>query len=110
MAQFLTTASILQCPHGGMVTATTTNVATQAGGDYVVRSTDTFLIAGCTFTLPAGTPHPCMTVQWVSSALANQVMSDNVLTESSVGLCLAADQTPQGPVMISSTQPMVGGV
>jgi hypothetical protein len=110
MGQFLTTASILQCPHGGIVTATTTNVVAQAGGAYIVRSSDTFMIAGCAFTLPPGTPHPCMTVQWVVSALMNQVMSDSVLTEESVGLCQAADQVPQGPVMISSTQPLVSGI
>jgi hypothetical protein len=112
MSQFLTTASVLQCPHGGVVTATTTNTATKAGGALLVRSSDTFLIAGCLFALPTPvpTPHPCMTVQWVTPALANQVQSDNALTESSVGLCLAADQTPQGPVMVSYTQTAASGI
>jgi hypothetical protein len=109
MGQFLTTTSMMQCPHGGIVTATTTNVMAQANGDYIVRSGDTFLIAGCAFTLPSG-PHPCMTVQWMVSALMNQVMGDNVLTEDSFGLCLAADQTPQGPVVVSTTQPLVSGL
>jgi hypothetical protein len=109
MAQFLTTASILQCPHGGMVTAITTNTAAQAGGSYIVRSSDTFMVAGCAFTLPSG-PSPCMTVQWVTAALTNTVMSDSVLTEDDVGLCLAADEAPQGPVIISSTQPLVSGL
>jgi hypothetical protein len=110
MAQFLTTASILQCPHGGMVTAMTTNTVAQAGGEYIVRSSDTFMIAGCAFTLPSGNPNPCMTVQWGTAALTNTVMSDSVLTEDSVGMCLAADQTPQGPVIISSAQPLVSGL
>jgi hypothetical protein len=110
MGQFLNTASVLQCPHGGMVTAITTNVAAQAAGDFIVRASDTFMIAGCAFTLPPGTPHPCMTVQWIMSALMNTVMGDSVLTEESVGLCVAADQVPQGPVMISSTQPLVSGI
>lgn len=112
MAQFLTTASVLQCPHGGVVSAITTNIAAQAGGAYIVRSSDTFMIAGCPFTLPVTppVPHPCMTVQWVTSALMNTVMSDSVLTEESVGMCLADDQTPQGPVMISFTQPQVSGL
>jgi hypothetical protein len=110
MAQFLTTASVLQCPHGGAVSAITTNVVAQAGGAYIVRSSDTFMIAGCSFTLPGPVPSPCMTVQWVTSALMNTVMSDSVLTENSVGMCLAADQAPQGPVMISFTQPQVSGL
>jgi hypothetical protein len=110
MSQFLTTDSVMQCPHGGVVTAITTNTVAQAGGAYVVRSSDTFMIAGCLFTLPSGTPHPCMTVQWVVSAVMNQVLNDSVLTEDSVGMCLAADQTPQGPVMVSFTQAEVSGV
>jgi hypothetical protein len=80
MSQFLTVASILQCPHGGMVSAVSTNAVTQAVGDYVVRSSDTFLVAGCAFTLPPSTPSPCMTVQWVTSALMNTVLNDSVLT------------------------------
>jgi hypothetical protein len=110
MAQLLTMASVLQCPHGGLVSAVTTNTVAQAGGAFILRSTDTFLIAGCAFTLPPGVPHPCMTVQWLTPALMSTVMGDNVLTESSVGLCLAPDQAPQGPVLISFTQPMVAGV
>lgn len=110
MGNFLTTASLLQCPHGGIVTATTTNVTATAGGDFIVRSSDTFLVAGCIFTLPSGTPHPCLTVQWLVSALTNQVMGDSVLTTDSSGLCLAPDQTPQGPVIIGSTQLPVSGL
>jgi hypothetical protein len=109
MGQLLTTASVLMCPHGGSVQAITTNVATQAGGAYVVRSTDTFMIAGCAFTVPPGVPSPCMTVQWITSALANTVMGDDVLTMDSQGLCLAATQAPQGPVMIVDTQLPVSG-
>jgi hypothetical protein len=32
-----------------------------------------------------------------------------VILQTSVGLCLAADQAPQGPVIVSSTQPRVVG-
>jgi hypothetical protein len=110
VSQFLTAASVLQCPHGGVVTATTTNTATQAGGALIVRASDTFLIAGCVFTLPSGTPHPCTSVQWVTFSLTNQVQNDNPLTESSVGLCLAADQTPQGPVLVNYTQTVASGL
>jgi hypothetical protein len=109
MGQFLTTESVMMCPHGGSVTAITTNTATQAVGAYVVRSTDTFIVAGCAFTLPPAVPSPCVTVQWITSSLANTVMGDNVLTMDSQGLCLAATQAPQGPVMIVDTQVPVSG-
>jgi len=112
MGQLLTVTSILQCPHGGSVSAVTTNAVAAAGGGDIVRASDTFLIAGCPFTLPGPppVPHPCMTVQWVTSALMNSVLGDDVLTENSVGVCLAADQTPQGLVMVSFMQPFVGGI
>ena len=35
---------------------------------------------------------------------------DFVLTEASVGLCLAGDQAPQGVVMIQATQPRSSGL
>ena len=46
-AHFLTVGSALQCPHGGVVTASTRNTRVKAAGDFVCRSTDTFTIAGC---------------------------------------------------------------
>jgi hypothetical protein len=54
-------------------------------------------------------PSPCLTVQWVSPALQSQAGSNPTLTEASIGLCLAATQAPQGPVVISATQPRVSG-
>ena len=111
MAGFLTMSSVMMCPHGGQVTAITTNVRVQAGGDFMVRATDTFIIAGCPFTIPAVVPipHPCVQVQWVVSSLLNQVMSGPALTEESVGLCLGPDGAPQGTVLINFTQPLVSG-
>ena len=108
MSGLLTTASVLMCPHGGTVNAVSSNTRVNAAGAPAVRASDTFLIAGCAFSTPAG-PHPCVQVQWVSQDLRSQVISDFTLSESSVGLCVAADQAPQGTVIISMTQPKVSG-
>ncbi len=109
MAGLLTMSSVMMCPHGGTVTAITTNSRVQAASDFVLRSSDTFLIAGCPFVL--GTvPHPCVQVQWVLTALQSQVTSDFTLTEESVGLCLAPDMAVQGTVLIQFTQPQVSGL
>jgi len=62
MAGLLTTSSTLMCPHGGTITATTTNAKTRAAGDFVLRASDTFIIAGCPVNV-AGAPHPCITVR-----------------------------------------------
>ncbi len=109
MAALLTSSSILMCPHGGTVSAVTSNAQVKAGGDFVLRQSDTFLVAGCPFTIPPGVPHPCVMVQWVQAALQTQAVSDFVLTEESVGLCVAVDQTVQGAVLINYTQVPVSG-
>jgi hypothetical protein len=108
-AALLTTASVLMCPHGGTAMASSSNAKAKAG-DFIVRPSDTFIITGCPFTLPSGTPHPCMTVQWVKSTLRCKAAGDLALAQDSMGLCLAADQAPQGSVLIQSTQPRVTGV
>ena len=109
MGGLLTTASILMCPHGGTVTAVSSNTRATAGGAPLVRASDTFIIAGCPFTLPSATPSPCVTVQWISPDARSRAGGDFTLSEASVGLCLAATQAPQGTVLISSTQPKVTG-
>jgi hypothetical protein len=48
-------------------------------------------------------------VQWVKSTLRCQAAGDFMLAQDSVGLCLAADQTPQGTVLIQSTQMRASG-
>jgi hypothetical protein len=108
MSSLLTTSSVLMCPHGGSVTATSSNTHAEAG-DFLVRPSDTFTIAGCAFTLPSGNPHPCMTVQWVKSALRCKAGGGFMLSQDSTGLCLAADQVPHGTVLIHSTQTRASG-
>ncbi len=109
MPALLTAASTMMCPHGGTVTAIPG--ATRAVIDApVLRGSDTFIIAGCPFVLPSTNPSPCMTVQWVQTATRVKHGGDFVLNESSVGLCLAATQAPQGTVIIAATQPKVEGL
>jgi hypothetical protein len=109
MSSLLNTSSVLMCPHGGSVSAVSSNARAKAG-DFLVRMSDTFTISGCAFALPAIGPHPCVLVQWVKSTLRCQAGGDYCLSQDSVGLCLAADQTPQGTVLIQSTQTRVSGL
>jgi len=108
MAGLLNRSSILMCPHGGTVTIITSNAQVMAGGDFVVRSSDTFNIAGCPFILGL-VPHPCVQVQWVQPAARSQALGDFTLSEESVGLCIAVDQAVQGTVLIMFAQPQVAG-
>jgi hypothetical protein len=108
MSGLLNTNSVLMCPHGGTVTATTSNNRVLAAGAPVLRAADTFVITGCPFP-PTGTPHPCVTVQWQTTDQRSLMIDKLTLSESSVGVCLAGDQAPQGFVVISSTQQRVSG-
>lgn len=108
MANLLNSSSVMMCPHGGTVTAITTNTRAKAGGDFILRSSDTFVIAGCPFVIGV-LAHPCVQVQWVQPDTRSQVMSDFTLCEASVGLCVAPDQAVQGTVLINFTQPQVSG-
>jgi hypothetical protein len=99
----------MMCPHGGTVQAISANTRTRVGGAYALRGSDTFLIACCPFSTPAG-PHPCMQVQWVAMAARSRAMGDFTLTQESVGLCLALDMTPQGTVLIIAAEPAVEGI
>ena len=107
MPALLTTASTLMCPHGGTVIASPGSTRAQAGAP-ILTATDSFTIAGCTFA--PSSPHPCMTVQWILPAMRVKHGGNPVLNESSVGLCLAADQAPQGTVLIAATQPKASGL
>ena len=101
----LTTATTMQCPHGGQVQAVPTNSRATAGAA-LLTSADTFTIAGCAFTLPPGTPSPCVTVQWVLSD-TSVTAGSATLSDGDTGLCMSAAQVPQGPVSIVVTQQRV---
>jgi hypothetical protein len=108
MPALLTSASSMMCPHGGTVMATPGSTRAKAGAPILCGS-DSFTIVGCGFA-PGGTPHPCVSVTWVSTATRVKHGGNLVLHQSSVGLCVAGDQAPQGSVLINSTQTQVGGL
>jgi hypothetical protein len=108
MGQILTASAVLLCPHGGKVSAVPSNLRAKAAGGFILSASDTFLIAGCPFFAGA-VYHPCVTVRWIVPGLRSSAAGAKVLTTDSVGLCLAADNAPQGTVMVAVAQPRVGG-
>lgn len=98
----LTTAATMTCPHGGTVTAMSSGRVTATAP--VLRATDTFLIAGCSFSTAAG-PMPCVTVRWVSPDTRVKASGAATLSEGSIGLCLNGGNAPQGTVSVLMTQP-----
>jgi hypothetical protein len=102
----LTAASTLVCPHGGTVMITPANQRATAQGAPIATSADVCTIAGCAFTIPPGVPSPCVTVQWMVSAMRLKAGAP-ALDAASVGICIAATGAPQGPVIVQATQPRV---
>jgi hypothetical protein len=103
VSEILTTADIMMCPHMGTVSLASSQNKVTAGGAQVLRPSDTFTVVGCILTLSSG-PHPCIAVEWQNPSLPCSVVSDNVLTTASVGLCKAGDGALQGIVQIQRTQ------
>ncbi len=70
----------------------------------VALLTDTFLIAGCPFTIPPGVPQPCLTAQWLVPTVRVLINAMPAVMQTSVGLCLSPEFIPQGPPMVVTTQ------
>jgi hypothetical protein len=108
----LTTGSTIQCAHAAQVTGTTSNTRVKAAGQPVVLANDQFTVSGCPFQVPIGTgtkPQPCVCVQWLVPAARVFVQGTPVLLQVSQGLCLSAEQIPQGPPNVVQTQVNVQG-
>jgi hypothetical protein len=97
------------CPHAaGQITAIPASPRVLVSGQPVVTVADQFLIAGCPFTV--GTkPQPCMSVRWLVPAARVLVNGSPALLQTSVGLCVSADQIPAGPPTVVAVQPRVIG-
>jgi len=102
----LTVNSSLQCPHGGTVQIISSNTRVKTEGGGAALATDSFIISGCLYQIPAVVPipSPCVLVQWIVPDARNRVNGNFILSQSSTGLCMSATGIPQGPVMVVNTQ------
>jgi hypothetical protein len=96
------------CPHGGPVETIPTSPRVLVSGQPVAAMGDTYLVAGCVFNI-SGVPHPCVMVQWLAPATRVLVDGQPAILQTSAGLCLAADMSPQGPPLVVQTQVRVAG-
>jgi hypothetical protein len=102
MGDLLTASATVLCPHGGTVMAIPSNSRVRMGGDPIVLSSDTFVVAGCAFA--PGAPHPCVLVEWQLPAGRSTADSTAPLTTDSIGMCKAADGAVQGVAQIVATE------
>jgi hypothetical protein len=80
MSSFLTMSSVIQCPHGGVVTAVPSNTKAQAQGALILCATDVFTVAGCSI------PVPCVTVTWPAAVHKSKPGGNVCLTQSDQGI------------------------
>jgi uncharacterized Zn-binding protein involved in type VI secretion len=95
------------CPHGGQVTVIPTSPRVTVSGQPVATLGDQYVVAGCAFTVPTGKPQPCIKVQWLVPATRVMINGQPAILQTSTGLCLSAEQIPQGPPTITATQTRV---
>lgn len=108
MPYILQQGCTIMCPHGGRATVVPTNTRVKVGGGYALLPTDTYVIAGCPFTV-GPKYQPCVSIQWTAPATRVKVNGTPVLMESSVGLCKSAEQIVQGTAMVQGVQRQVQG-
>ena|SRR5688572_17129121 len=99
-------ATIL-CTHGIPVQVVPGSPRVLVSGMPVATMLDQFLVAGCPFTVPPGTPMPCIRVQWLAPAVRVLVNGAPPILNTSPGLCLNPLQAPNGPPVVALTQPRV---
>ncbi|MGN6105670.1 MAG: hypothetical protein ACTHU0_11240 [Kofleriaceae bacterium] len=102
MSAMLTTASTIQCSHGGTAVLATSNQTTSAGGRVLLES-DVHQVVGCPFS--TGSKYsPCVTITWSSGVQAVSIRGTKVLVTSSVGSCKSAEGVVQGVARVQTQQ------
>jgi len=107
-APICTTTSTIICPHGGQAILITADTLFQIQGGFALLETDVHPVVGCPFS--AGPVyHPCVLIRWTAGALQTKVNGVPVLLLTSVGVCYAADQAPQGVAVVVQVQTVALG-
>lgn len=103
MGRYLSTGSVVTCPHGGSVIGVASQSEATQDGYPLLASTDTFVVQGCPFANADGEPEPCLQVVWSNSAaLQVGINGGHALDEGSVGTALDAGGAPRGTVLVVS--------
>ena len=103
----------VNCSHSAPATIVPSQAQVKVGGAFAAVLPDTTTVAGCPFQIPIGTgtkPQPCVKVQWTVPATRVKAGGNFVLVQSSNGICQSAEQIPQGPPVIASTQVQVKAI
>lgn len=103
MSDVLTDQTQVQCSHSGTTTVQPSNTKVKAEGGYVLVESDIHMVSGCSF-MKGEEPSPCVQIQWSAAAEKASINGQGVLTNDSVGQCIADDGSPQGVATISNSK------
>ncbi len=109
MTNLLHVNATVNCPHGGRASYLPAQPRVNLTGQVAATVAGQWLIAGCPFTA-GNKPQPCVTIRWTTPAARVTVAGAPVVTQASIGLCLSAEQAPQGPPMVTVVQQRAKGV
>ena len=100
---------MVQCPHQIPAQMIAASARVKVGGQPVLVVNDTFIIAGCPFTV--GTKYQgCVKITWIVPATRVKVGGQFTLLQNSTGLCQSAEQIPNGPPSVTVVQMRAKGV
>lgn len=101
-------SAVAQCTHAGSLSFTPGNKKVLVGGISVATAADVFTINACPFQV-GSKKQPCMTATLASATKVKVNGSPAILSVGS-SVCKSAEQAPQGPAMITSTQTKVTAI
>lgn len=84
----LTQGGSVLCLHAGQAQPVTPLPRLRMSGQPAVGLTTTYTVAGCPFTLPSGTPSPCVTATWVTTALRVRSAGIPLVVQDSSAVCV----------------------
>jgi hypothetical protein len=94
------------CAHGGQAQPTVPNPRVMVSGMPTVTVASPYVVAGCAMPPPSAGNGPCVTAQFVTSALRLLSNGQPLLLLDSQAVCV-----PTGtPLVIASTQPRATGM
>ncbi len=97
------------CSHGGQLVVKGTGVRVLLSGLPAAKASDIHPVVACPLNV-SGKPQPCVTASLFTPATRVFVEGQPAVLATSIGLGKSAEQAPQGPVSIISTQPRVSGM
>ncbi len=101
--------AIVQCPHQIPAQMIAASARVKVGGQPVLVVNDTFIIAGCPFSV-SGKYQGCVKILWVAPATRVKAGGRFVVLQNSTGICQSADPIANGPPSVNVVQMRAKGV